>query len=101
MPKSFTLDPQDRTLFRQAVGPIKPLHCDRIEPTPYHPAPIPRFSDADERQALIDLLSGSSSRLNWKAVRSCITAARACSRPCYASCAAASSRSVRRWICTA
>ncbi len=58
MPKSFTLDPQDRTLFRQAVGPVKPLHCDRIEPTPYHPAPIPRFSDADERQALIDLLSG-------------------------------------------
>lgn len=57
MTKPFILDPQDRALFRQAVGPVEPLRCDRIEPTRFHPAPIPRFTEADERQALADTLS--------------------------------------------
>ena len=53
----FTLDAQDRELFRQTVGAVKPLRCDRIDPTPAHPAPIPRFTLADERQALTDMIS--------------------------------------------
>lgn len=56
--KSFVLDPQDRLLFRQAVGPVQRLYCDRIAPLVRHPAPYPRFSEADEQQTLIDLLSG-------------------------------------------
>lgn len=54
---TFVLDPRDRELFRQTVGAVKPLHCDRIDPVPIHPAPIPRFSEADEQQVLADMLS--------------------------------------------
>ena len=57
MTKPFTLDPRDRELFRQSVGPVKPLRCDRIDPIPSHPAPIPRFTRADERRVLDDMLS--------------------------------------------
>jgi DNA-nicking Smr family endonuclease len=57
MTKPFILDPRDRVLFRRTVGPVEPLRCDRIEPIRFHPAPIPRFTEADERQALVDSLS--------------------------------------------
>lgn len=57
MTKPFTLDPHDKALFRQAVGTVKRLHCDRIDPFSKHPAPNPRFSEADEEQVLIDMLS--------------------------------------------
>ena len=57
MTKPFALDPRDRELFRQSVGPVKPLRCDRIDPIPSHPAPIPRFTRADERRVLDDMLS--------------------------------------------
>jgi DNA-nicking Smr family endonuclease len=57
MTKPFTLDPQDQALFRQTVGPVRLLPCDRIEPVPHHPAPIPRFTEADERQVLADMVS--------------------------------------------
>ncbi|MFO1371946.1 MAG: Smr/MutS family protein [Candidatus Competibacteraceae bacterium] len=57
MPKPFILDPRDRDLFRQAIGPVKPLHCDRIEPVLTHPAPFPRFTLADEQQVLADMVS--------------------------------------------
>lgn len=57
MTPPFVLDPEDRMLFRQAVGPVKPLRCDRIEPASHHPAPIPRFTEADEQQALVDMMS--------------------------------------------
>lgn len=53
----FTLDPRDRELFRQTVGVVKPLHCDRVAPAPVHPAPIPRFTLEDERQVLTDMIS--------------------------------------------
>ena len=53
----FTVDPKDRELFRQTVGAVKPLHCDRVDPVPIHPAPIPRFSEADEQQVLADMIS--------------------------------------------
>ena len=57
MTKPFVLDPQDRALFRQAVGPVRRLRCDRVEPIAARPAPRPRFTEADERQALADALS--------------------------------------------
>jgi DNA-nicking Smr family endonuclease len=55
--KPFTLDPQDRDLFRRTVGPITPLRCDRVDPVPRHPAPYPRFTLADAPPALNDMLS--------------------------------------------
>lgn len=57
MLEPFILDPQDRELFRRAVGPVQPVHCDRAESRTLHPAPIPRFSRADERQVLADMVS--------------------------------------------
>ncbi len=57
MTEPFTLDPQDRELFRRTVGAVQPLRCNRVEPAPLHPAPIPRFTLADERQVLTDMLS--------------------------------------------
>ncbi len=57
MTKPFVLDPRDRDLFRQAVGVVEPLRCDRIDPVRSHPAPIPRFTLADERQVLADMIS--------------------------------------------
>ena len=53
----LTVDPKDRELFRQTVGAVKPLRCDRVDPIPIHPAPIPRFSEADEQQVLVDMIS--------------------------------------------
>lgn len=57
MTKPFTLDARDRDLFRQTVGPIKPIRCDRIEPRLSRPQPIPRFTQADEQQVLADMVS--------------------------------------------
>ncbi|MBK8182773.1 MAG: Smr/MutS family protein [Candidatus Competibacteraceae bacterium] len=57
MTKPFLLNPQDRDLFRQAVGAVKLLHCDRIDPVHCRPGPVPRFSLADERQVLADMVS--------------------------------------------
>ncbi|MFO1421614.1 MAG: Smr/MutS family protein [Candidatus Competibacteraceae bacterium] len=57
MTKPFALDPRDRELFRQTVGPVKPMRCDRVDPIATHPAPIPRFTLADERQVLADMVS--------------------------------------------
>ena len=57
MTQPVTLDPRDRELFRQTVGPVKPLHSDRVASMPPHPAPIPRFTLADEQHVLSDGLS--------------------------------------------
>ena len=57
MTKPFVLDPRDRDLFRQTIGAVEPLRCDRIDPVRSHPAPIPRFTLADERQVLADMIS--------------------------------------------
>ncbi len=57
MTKPFTLNPRDRDLFRRAVGPVKPLRGDRVEPVLSQPAPIPRFTLADERRVLADMVS--------------------------------------------
>jgi len=53
----FTVDPKDRELFRQTVGAVKLLRCDRVDPALSHPAPIPRFTQADEQQVLADMIS--------------------------------------------
>ena len=57
MTEPFTLDPQDRELFRRTVGAVQPLRCNRVEPAPLRSAPLPRFTLADERQVLTDMLS--------------------------------------------
>jgi DNA-nicking Smr family endonuclease len=57
MNKPFILDPRDRELFRRAVGSVKRMHCDRVEPLASQSAPIPRFTRADERQVLADMVS--------------------------------------------
>lgn len=57
MSKRFVLDPGDQALFRQAVGTVRPVQCDRIEPSRFRPAPTPHFSLADERQVLADMVS--------------------------------------------
>ncbi|MFO7642494.1 MAG: Smr/MutS family protein [Candidatus Competibacteraceae bacterium] len=57
MIKPFILDPQDRELFRRTVGPVERLRCDRVEPLSSPPAAIPRFTQADERQVLADMVS--------------------------------------------
>ncbi|MFZ4791685.1 MAG: Smr/MutS family protein [Candidatus Competibacteraceae bacterium] len=57
MTQPVTLDPRDRELFRQTVGPVKPLRSDRVASIPPHPAPIPRFTLADEQHVLSDGLS--------------------------------------------
>lgn len=43
--------------FRAAVGPVRPLRHDRVEPARRALAPRPRLSEADERQVLQDMLS--------------------------------------------
>lgn len=49
--------PDDLELFRQAVGAVKRLRCNRAEHSPAGPAPIPRSTLADEHQALKDMVS--------------------------------------------
>ncbi len=57
MSKDFTLDPEDQALFRRTVGAVRRIHYDRVEPVWRRPAPIPRFTHADEQQVLTDMLS--------------------------------------------
>lgn len=57
MTKPFMLDPDERELFRQAVGAVVPLRCDRIEPVLFQSTPVPRFTRADEQQVLRDMIS--------------------------------------------
>ncbi|HCK80380.1 MAG TPA: Smr/MutS family protein [Candidatus Competibacter sp.] len=57
MSKPPVLDPLDRELFRRTVGAVRPLRCDRIDPVALRATPIPRFSLADERQVLADMVS--------------------------------------------
>jgi len=57
MTKRFELDPEERELFRQQVGPVKRLQQDRIEPYRLKPAPFPQSTWTDERQVLQDMVS--------------------------------------------
>jgi len=47
----------DIELFRQAVGPVKPVVSDKTHLRPPPPAPQPRFTRLDEAQVLVDMLS--------------------------------------------
>ena len=48
---------EDLELFRQTVGPITPVQHDRVEPHKGDTQPLPRSTEADERQVLNDMLS--------------------------------------------
>lgn len=46
-------DPDDAALFRDAIGPVRPLaHVPEVAPAPPRPAPVPRQQIDDEREAL-------------------------------------------------
>ncbi len=50
-------DPEDRQLFRDSVGKVKPVHNDRVAPPHRRPSPHPRFREMDEAEVLHDMLS--------------------------------------------
>ncbi|WJW76606.1 Smr/MutS family protein [Thiohalobacter sp. IOR34] len=56
-PAAASVDPADRALFRDSVGPVRPLRSDRVQHPPRRPPPQPRFRQADERAVLRDMLS--------------------------------------------
>jgi DNA-nicking Smr family endonuclease len=55
--KKPPVTPEERTLFREAVGPVRPILHDRVHLRPRRPPPHPRFSQADDRACLQDSLS--------------------------------------------
>lgn len=66
MTQQTDISAEDRTLFRQAVGTVQPLPQDRADPDGHpRPAPLPRFSRADERQVLADMLSDWIDPADW------------------------------------
>lgn len=48
----------DATLFRQAVGKVRPVHSTRAMLNPPPPKPVPSFSQADEHAVLDEILYG-------------------------------------------
>jgi DNA-nicking Smr family endonuclease len=52
-------DEDASALFRAAVGPVKRIFHDRIEPLITLPPPTPRQSQRDEQQVLEEMLYGS------------------------------------------
>lgn len=58
MSKQTPLSDADRALFRDAVGPIRRVRNDRIEPANGRLTPRPLSTEADERQVMDDLLYG-------------------------------------------
>ena len=57
MARNSKPSPEDRALFRNAIGPVKRLNNDRVDLTPDRPTPYPRSTEADERQVLDDMIS--------------------------------------------
>ena len=49
--------PDDIQLFRDSVGPVKPMRHDRVPPPRRAVSTRPRFRDQDEAEVLQDLLS--------------------------------------------
>jgi len=47
----------DKDLFQQATGNVRPIKQDRITPTPKRPKPIPKKTLEDEQQVMDSLLS--------------------------------------------
>lgn len=58
MSKHKSLSEADQALFRETIGPVRRLHCDRIETAVDRPSPQPRSTENDERQVLHELLTG-------------------------------------------
>ncbi len=58
MDKSSDLDPQDSSLFRNEVGPVRPIRHERVDPERPRLAPIPRMKLADEQDVLRESLLG-------------------------------------------
>lgn len=56
MAKRSFLSPEDRDLFRDAVGEVRPVRNDRIQHT-QRPHPEPRSSRHDEQQVIDELLT--------------------------------------------
>lgn len=56
MTRYAKLSPEDRILFRETVGSVRPVHHDRVEHN-HRPRPEPRLSQDDERQVVDELLS--------------------------------------------
>lgn len=53
----FTINSADRELFRQTVGAVQPLHCDRIDPVPIHPIRLMHRICEDEYPTFSDRIS--------------------------------------------
>lgn len=47
----------DKDLFQQAAGDVRPIKQDRITPTPKRPKPIPKKTLEDDQQVMDNLLS--------------------------------------------
>ena len=59
MSKKHAISPEDRALFRDAVGPVKRLQHERSPHRPHRrPAPEPHSTRADEARVLETLLDG-------------------------------------------
>ena len=56
MAKKPELSEEDLALFREAVADAEPLEVDRVAPQRSAPAPVPRHSEADEREVMRELL---------------------------------------------
>ena len=56
-PRKTPVTAEDRALFREAVGTVRPIRHDRVNRNPAAPRPTPRFSRADDREVLRDSLS--------------------------------------------
>jgi DNA-nicking Smr family endonuclease len=48
---------EDKAFFRASVGPVKPVHQDRVEHVVNRPPPVPRSTLADEQQVIQDMIS--------------------------------------------
>ena len=57
MPRKPKISPQDAELFRQTVGPVKPVVNDRVIPEAPRPRPVPLQRQLDDEQILSDMLS--------------------------------------------
>ena len=51
------LSQEDSTLFRETVGPVTPMICERVPPLRKRLKPYPRSTHADDRQVMHDALS--------------------------------------------
>lgn len=50
-------NPEDSRLFRESVGEVRPVLCDRVTPARRPVSTRPRFRELDEAEVLRDLLS--------------------------------------------